>query len=133
LDVCLSFAGEQREFVQEVAGGLREAGVRVFYDEYEKAKLWGQNLYTYLEQIYRKSARYCVIFASSEYKRKLWPSHELRMAQSRAFTGCEAYILPARFDDTEIPGIPPTIGYIDLRTTSPRELVKLIVEKIASM
>lgn len=26
---------------------------------------------------------------------------------------CE-YILPTRFDDTEIPGIQPTIGYVDL-------------------
>jgi hypothetical protein len=40
------------------------------------------------------------------------------------------YILPARFDDTPIPGLPSTIHYIDLRTTEPRELAKLAVSKL---
>jgi hypothetical protein len=39
-DVCLSFAGEQREYVRQVAGLLQESGVKVFFDEYEEADLW---------------------------------------------------------------------------------------------
>ena len=31
-DVCLSFAGEDRDYVDKVAEELRAAGVRVFYD-----------------------------------------------------------------------------------------------------
>src|SRR5439155_24562734 len=32
----------------------------------------------------------------------------------RAFMEKREYILPARFDDTQIPGVLPTVGYIDL-------------------
>lgn len=38
-DVALSFAGEQRVYVQKVAAALRRRGIRPFYDDYEKATL----------------------------------------------------------------------------------------------
>jgi hypothetical protein len=43
-DVCLSFAGENREYVEATAAELRKRGVRVFYDKYEQAELWGKDL-----------------------------------------------------------------------------------------
>src|ERR1035441_8777550 len=36
-DVALSFAGEERQYVAEVARNLSERGVRVFDDEYEES------------------------------------------------------------------------------------------------
>ena len=50
-DVALSFAGEDREYVDAVASHLQEAGVRVFYDRFEETKLWGKNLYDHLSDI----------------------------------------------------------------------------------
>lgn len=41
-DVCLSFAGEQRSYVELVARGLKERGFAVFYDADKQADLWGQ-------------------------------------------------------------------------------------------
>ena len=41
-DVGLSFAGEQREYVEDIADALRLRGIRVFLDKYEKAALWGK-------------------------------------------------------------------------------------------
>jgi hypothetical protein len=38
--------------------------------------------------------------------------------------------LPARFDDTEIPGILPTIGYVDLNEFTPEKFAELIKMKI---
>jgi hypothetical protein len=128
-DVCLSFAGEDREYVSQVADALRVRGVRVFYDGYNKASLWGKDLYEHLDYVYRLSARFCVIFISKYYADKLWTNHERRSAQSRAFSENKEYILPARFDDTEIPGILNTIGNIDLSNVSPAECAALIVEK----
>jgi TIR domain len=129
-DVCLSFAGEQRTYVDEVADALQAAGVRVFYDDYQRAQLWGKDLYEHLDFIYRRAARYCVLFISKEYGEKLWTSHERRSAQARAFSENHEYVLPARFDDTEIPGIPPTIGYVSLESMSPAELATLIQQKV---
>ena len=40
-DIALSFAGEDREYVDQVANLLRNAGVKVFYDLFEEANLWG--------------------------------------------------------------------------------------------
>jgi hypothetical protein len=65
--------------------------------------------------VYRKLARYCVLFASADYARKVWTNHERRSAQARALRERSEYVLPARFDDTEIPGLSSTVGYIDLR------------------
>lgn len=129
-DVAFSFAGEDREYVEKVADILRKTRVRVFYDRYEEAELWGKNLYEHLDQVYREKARFCVMFISEHYARKLWTSHERKSAQARAFADHMEYILPARFDDTEIPGLHRTIGYVDLREKSPEEFALLIQQKL---
>jgi hypothetical protein len=71
-----------------------------------------------------------VMFVSQHYVKKPWPKHERTHAQARALLAQEEYILPARFDDTEIPGVPHTIGYVDLRAKSPEELGEMIVRKL---
>jgi hypothetical protein len=129
-DVALSFAGEDREYVDKVAEILNEIGLKVFYDKYEQVGLWGKNLYAHLDTIYQNSSKYCVMFISKYYKEKLWTNHERESAQARAFAQSEEYILPARFDDTVIPGIRNTIGYLDLRIFTPEEFAKLIAEKV---
>jgi hypothetical protein len=80
--------------------------------------------------VYGKAARYCVLFASDAYARKIWTSHERKSAQERAIAENHEYILPTRFDGTKIPGLRGTVGYVDLRETEPAELVELIVEKL---
>ncbi|GAA0607812.1 hypothetical protein GCM10010174_26280 [Kutzneria viridogrisea] len=131
-DICLSFAGEQRVYVQQVAESLKSRNVRVFYDAYEQASLWGKDLYEHLDLIYRKRALYCIIFVSEDYSRKVWTGHERASAQARALQESVEYVLPARFDDTEIPGMPPTLGYIDLRFIQPDELAALAAEKVST-
>ena len=126
--VALSFAGEDRLYVSKVARLLRQRKVRVFYDEYENASLWGKDLYVHLDEVYRKRARYCVVFLSRSYKDKLWTNHERESAQARAFQEQEEYILPVKIDQTEIPGIRPTIGYVS--KLPPNELADLIYRKI---
>jgi hypothetical protein len=63
-DVALSFAGEDRPFVEGIADTLTECDVRVFYDEYFADRLWGKDLYQHLQEIYRDKARFCVVFVS---------------------------------------------------------------------
>lgn len=128
--VALSFAGEDRPYVSAVADGLRRLGVSVFYDEYEKVSLWGKDLYTHLSDVYQNRSEFTVVFISEHYARKLWTNHERTNAQARAFKESREYILPVKFDDTEIQGIPNTVGYLDLRHTSPDELAELITQKI---
>lgn len=50
-DIALSFAGEDRVYVDKVANLLRDKGIRVFYDLFEEEKLWEKNLYDYLSDM----------------------------------------------------------------------------------
>lgn len=131
-DIALSFAGEDRAYVDETARLLRDRGVKVFYDLFEEADLWGKDLYVHLSEIYHARARFTVMFISAAYGKKLWTNHERRAAQARAFQEAQEYILPARFDDTDIPGVLPTTGYISLEGRKPEDLVSLITRKLVS-
>ncbi len=131
-DVALSYASEDRPYVDEVAAALKENGIKVFYDRYEDeaVRLWGMNLYDYLSEVYHKRARYTVIFISAAYAKKKWATHERQSAQARAFSENREYILPARFDDTEVPGLLDTTAYADLKDISPTQLAGRITKKV---
>jgi hypothetical protein len=129
-EVVLSFAGEDRPYVERVAHILRANEVSLFYDNYEEVILWGKDLVEHLHKVYSGSARFCVMFISKHYAEKVWPTHERRSAFEKAIETKEEYILPARFDDTEIPGLRKTIGYVDLRHKSPEQLAALILQKL---
>ncbi len=129
-DIALSFAGEDRPYVDDVAEALKLRGIRCFYDLHQEVNLWGKDLYQYLDDLYKNKARYCVVFLSENYSKKLWTNHELRSAQERAFAENQEYILPARFDDSSIPGIRATIGYIDLNGRNAKEFAELIIKKL---
>ena len=129
-DVAFSFAGEDRVYVEQVANELINKKISVFYDKFEEAELWGKNLYTHLIDIYQNKATYTVIFVSSDYAKKNWCNHELKSAQAKAFEENSDCILPAKFDDTVIDGILPTVGFIDLREKTPNEFAHLIYKKL---
>lgn len=129
-DVALSFAGEDREYVEAVATALRGLGLTVFYDRFEQVDLWGKDLADHLGRIYGEDSRYVVLFASRHYASKGWPNHEKSFALARHLKGITGRILPVRFDATEIPGLPPTIGYVDVRAIGPEQLAELVRQKI---
>ena len=131
-DVALSFAGEDRAFVDQVANLLRDKGVKVFYDLLAEADLWGKDLYEFLTDVYQNQAKFTIMFISAAYGEKRWTNHERKAAQARAFQEHQEYILPVRFDDTDIPGILSTTGYISLEDKSPEDLVSLITKKLVS-
>ena len=130
-DVALSFAGEDRKYSDELAELLTERGIKVFYDYYETAELWGKNLYQHFQSVYRDKARFCVVFVSHNYAEKVWPRHELEQAQARAFRENDEYILPVKIDNTKIPGINDTRGYIDLKTTTMKEIADSVIFKLS--
>ena len=131
-DVALSFAGKDRHHSKRLAELLKAGGYSVFYDEFERAQLWGKDLYVHLSSVYKDQACYCVMFLSEHYAQKLWTKHELQSAQARAFVEeNREYILPIRLDDTEIPGILLTAGYLDLRSMTIEEIYQVLVEKLS--
>ena len=127
-DVVLSFAGEDREYVEECADILTSLGVKVFYDSYEQDALWGKDLYTFLADIYSNKAKYAIVFVSQYYVKKRWTKHEFKFINERMFNNETEYLLPVFLDDTKLCGIPETQGYLTNRT--PYEVAVMFAKKI---
>jgi hypothetical protein len=129
-DIASSFAGEDRSFVERMAKLLFEAGVSVFYDRFEEVDLWGRDIAEHLLEVYTRKARFCVMFVSKHYIAKAWPRQGRRRAIARALQTTSPYILPARFDDSVVPGLPETVAYVDLRNTTAEDFVSKIMLKL---
>jgi TIR domain len=129
-EVALSFAGEDRENAKQLAELLKSHDVSVFYDEFYKEKLWGKDLYQHLQHVYRDQAQYCVVFVSKHYIKKSWTKHELQQIQAKAFEIDREYLLPVLLDETLLPGLNHTVGYIDLRKTTVYDVANLLLRKL---
>lgn len=132
-DIAITFAGENRDIAEALATGLKEKNISVFYDIFEQSELWGKNLYDHLSYIYGKAARYCIMLLSKDYAQKMWTSLERQSAQARAFREKTEYILPIRLDETEIPGLPETVGYVTLKDNSIEHIIELIYRKLVKI
>ena len=129
-DVAISFAGEDRAVAESIAAALHSLGISVFYDDYERAELWGKNLYDHLSEVYRAKARFCVMLLSKHYAEKQWTNHERQAAQARAFAENREYILPIRLDEAEVTGILGTVGYLRLEKETPLSIARLVKKKL---
>lgn len=131
-DVCLSFASEQVSYVELVYEKLKRNNIKVFFDRSSdiETELWGSNLLEHFYNVYKKQSQYCVMFISKEYANKAWTRFERRSALERAFEEDEIYILPVRFDKTELPGFHKVTKYINANEKSPEELGNIIINKI---
>ena len=129
-EIALSFAGEEREYVEKVARALQSRGIEVFYDEFEQVSLWGADLVEVFHDVFENRANLAVMFISEHYVKKSWPTHERRSILSRAIRERSHYVLPVRFDETPVPGLPTSIGFVRARGYGPEELAVMIGEKI---
>ncbi|MDE2747102.1 MAG: TIR domain-containing protein [Chloroflexota bacterium] len=129
-EVALSFAGAQRDYVEQVARILQARGVAVFYDEFEKVALWGTDGTEILHEIYSERASYVVMFVSKDYVAGDWPQHEKRAALSRAIRERREFILPVRFDDSVVPGMPSTTIYQSAVKAGPAKIAEMVCDKL---
>ena len=129
-EIALSFAREQRQYVESVALALQSRGIAVFYDEFDKVKLWGKDLGEELQVVYELKSDYVVFFVSQAWVDRAWPRHERRTALSRAVKEPKEYVLPVRFDDTPVPGLSESVQYLRADEYSPAELASVIAQKL---
>jgi len=129
-DVAVTFAGEDRAYVSEVVAAVK-GDLKVFYDETYQAEAWGEDGVEYFTNVYMHRARYVVMFISRHYAEKMWTRLERRAALAQAAMQRQAYILPVRLDDTELPGMPPTIIYLDSRRAGLGGLIEALRIKVS--
>ena len=132
-EVALSFAGEDRSFADAVAKGLRDAGVKVFYDDFYAEDLWGEDLAVKLREVYHSSSQFCIMIISEHYVDKMWPSHERQQAIERMISERgKAYVLPVRLNgfNGEVPGLSGAISYLAVRSSDHQNIVYAFLRKI---
>ena len=132
-DVAISFAGEDRKFVEAVATGLREAGVNVFYDNFYASDLWGEDLSVSLRKVYHEASRFCIMVISAPYVEKMWTNFERQQAIERLIKQKgQSYILPVRLDGykNEVPGLSGMIGFLSVDSNKPGRVVDAFLKKI---
>ena len=129
-DVAISFAGTERAQAEELALCLRRRGVKVFYDRFFGAQLWGKDLAEFFDDIYRRRARYCVMFVSEAYRDRMWTTYERRSAIARSIEQREEYILPVVVEQVDLSGLPPTLGHVSAHECTTEEIADMVVEKL---
>ncbi|MER7077891.1 TIR domain-containing protein [Saccharopolyspora kobensis] len=132
-DIAVSFAGEDRDYVERVVRELQKEGIKVFYDQDIQDQLWGENLIDYLKVVYGGRARYVVLFISRYYLEKKWTNWERQSAQDRGLQQPSPYILPVRLDDSELPGMLTSVAYLDARVSSIKDIVNAAKGKLGSI
>jgi hypothetical protein len=130
-DVALSFPGEARKYVAEVARALEsELGPsKYFYDNNFKAQLARPSLDVLLQEIYGHRSKLVVVFIGSDYQQKDWCGIEFRAIREIIQQRGYERIMFIRMDDGAVDGVFKHDGYIDARTHSPAEIAKFICER----
>jgi hypothetical protein len=129
--VALSFPGERRKYVQEVADSLCRhfSPGKVFYDKYFEAELARLDLDTYLQEIYHDHSELIAVFLCAEYEKKEWCGLEWRAIRDLIKKRKSSDIMPMRFDSTEIPGLFSIDGYCDISAKTSQEAADLIIQR----
>lgn len=131
-DIVISYAGEDRNYAEQLAKALKERDTKVFYDrfEHEASSALGQDLINYLTNIYSRKARLCLVLVSRAYVQKRWTMFELGIIQDRINKQPETeYLVPLRLDETELPDIPETIVYLHIKD-GVEKVIELIERKL---
>lgn len=66
------------------------------------------------------------------YIEKMWTNHERKFAIQEMMKSENDYILPIKIDNLSIPGIPDTIGDINLAKRNPNSICEVIMKKIGN-
>lgn len=130
-DVAPSFAEQDRAQVEPIVRCLEDLGVKVYYDEDQVVARWGLDLVEHITETLTHKVRYVLMFASRHYVEHTWARHERRTAQARALAQQNEYVLPIKLDDTEVPGLLSSTGFLDLRKHSADVIAQAVTEKLA--
>jgi tetratricopeptide (TPR) repeat protein len=132
--VALSFAGEQRGFVEEVANILaaRFDRTAVLYDKFHEAEFSRPRLAHLLMDLYQDESELIVVIACPDYQNKPWTGLEWDTIHDK-FVRDRRHdeVMLCRFGLVQMPGSLSTDGWCQLDDKSPADLVELIRGRLA--
>ncbi|MFE2070601.1 TIR domain-containing protein [Streptomyces sp. NPDC059467] len=126
-DLAVSFAGAQRDYVEQVVEACGELQLSVLYDRDLTIELWGRNLITGFRKAYGgERARYVAPFLSHEYLTTPYPMDEFMAMLVPALNNPDDYILPVLVGDVTVPPelLSPAVGFLRMEDFTPWELAR---------
>ena len=132
-DVAVTFAGEDRAYVEDVVRQVQAAGFKVFYDQDEQVALWGEDMTEFFPKVYEERARFAVMFVSRHYAAKAWTRFERRSVLLRAIRQESAYLLPVQLDATKLDGLRESVVYLDGIKAGPDGVAAAILHKLGGV
>lgn len=130
--IALSFAGEHRDYVEQVAKHLAEklGEDAVFYDNWYTHELARPNLDSYLQNIYHQDSDLIVPFFCADYELKEWCGLEARAIRDLIKQRKYENIMPLRFDTTDTEGLFGIDGYLDVSKRTAEDTASIILKRL---
>lgn len=131
--ISLSFAGEKRSYVSDIARILadRFGEEAILYDHFHRAELARADLAIYLPTLYHEQSDLVVGIFCADYDNKEWCGLEWRAIYSLLKKRQDEHVMLMRFDNVEPAGLYGLPGYVDLDQVSPADAAALIFERLA--
>ena len=132
-DVVVSFSGRQRNVAAEINRVLKAAGLVTFYDHDHEHELLGEDLTVALQRIYFSRSRYAVAILSHDFLESKWAGNwEWKAILAAMQARRSSYLLPYFWEELELPGLNPSIGYISRKRATPEQFAQVVVRKLRS-
>ncbi len=131
-DIAVSFAAEQRDYVERTVASAKALGLAVFYDRDMTHQWWGRNFVTEQRRVYGQRTLHFVPFISTEYLARQYPRDEFSYAMLAAVRRGDDYILPVLVGDVTPPEemLHPHIGYLRAEDVTPEKLAVHMKAKV---
>ncbi len=128
-DFAISCAGEDCGIAEELADRLVAKRYKVFlYSEF-RTYLFGKDMRSEFGRMFGPGTKFFIPLISQYYATKAWAQFEWAIAIEEASKRKLEFILPVRLDGTLVPGLAPSVNYLDLREVGMKDAVELLAGK----
>ncbi len=130
--IALSFAGEHRPFVAQVAEILAEqlGKDKILYDKYYEAEFAKPRLALSLPELYHQQTDLIVVVFCPDYRKKEWCGLEWDAIYGLIKQEREDEIMLSRFEKAEGRGLYGLAGFVELDDKTPEQFAALILQRL---
>jgi TIR domain len=130
--IALSFAGEKRHFVAQLAGRLADtfSEEKILYDKYHEAEFSRSDLAFYLPKLYHDQSDLIVVVLSRDYEKE-WCGVEWDAIFDLLKTRKNNEVMLFRFDRETVKGLYSGAGFVDLDDKTTDQAATLILQRLA--
>lgn len=131
--IALSFAGERRAFVSQVATILAErfGQSAILYDKFHEAEFARRDLGIQLPNLYYDESELIVVVMCPKYDEKQWTGLEWTAIHALMSERGNEGVMLCRFEHAEVDGLFSTSGYVELDDLTPAQAADRVLERLA--